>query len=140
MWGKGLGVLFAGGYYAGDRAAKAVLRRRLAKLAHGDVELSRHEGDDLLGGGAQVVGAEAEEAERAELEGEPQAVGRRGCGGNLPAVGAREGEVGLDVAGEDLGGEAVEPLALRVAEEADGHGGLLRGTSAPAFSQTRGSE
>ena len=113
-----------------------VLRPRLPppavprQLARGDVELPRHEGDDRLGGGAQVVGAEAQEAERAELEGEPQAVGGRGRPGDLPAVRAGEGEVGLDVAGDDLGGEAVEPLAFRVAEEPDGHGGLLRGTAA----------
>jgi hypothetical protein len=29
------------GFYAGDRAARGVLRRRLGKLAHGEVELSR---------------------------------------------------------------------------------------------------
>jgi hypothetical protein len=37
------------------------------QLARGDVNLLRHEGDDRLGGSAQVVGAEAQEAERAEL-------------------------------------------------------------------------
>src|SRR5437870_9587072 len=41
FYGKGLAVLFAGGYYAGDRAAKAVLRRRLAKLARGQLDLTR---------------------------------------------------------------------------------------------------
>ncbi|HZS36524.1 MAG TPA: hypothetical protein VFF06_06850 [Polyangia bacterium] len=40
VYGKGLAVLAAGGYYAGDRAARAVLRRRLHKLARGDVDLS----------------------------------------------------------------------------------------------------
>jgi hypothetical protein len=40
VYGKGIAVLFAGGYYAGDRAAKAVLRGRLAKLAHGRLDLS----------------------------------------------------------------------------------------------------
>jgi hypothetical protein len=39
-YGKWLAVLAAGGYYAGDRAARAVLRRRLHKLARGDVDLS----------------------------------------------------------------------------------------------------
>ena len=99
------------------------------QLARGDVELPRHVGGDDLGDGAQVVGAEAQEAERAELQGEPQAVGGRGRARDLGAVGAGEGEVGLDVAGDDLGGEAVEPLAFRVAEEPDGHGDLLRGRS-----------
>jgi hypothetical protein len=33
--------LLMGGLYAGDRAARSVLRMRLAKLAHGQVELSR---------------------------------------------------------------------------------------------------
>lgn len=38
----GLGkTMVAGGLYAGDRVARSVLRRRLAKLAHGQVELSR---------------------------------------------------------------------------------------------------
>jgi hypothetical protein len=41
VYGKGLALLFAGGYYAGDRAAKAALRRRLGQLARGDVDLSR---------------------------------------------------------------------------------------------------
>jgi hypothetical protein len=41
IYGKGIAVLFAGGYYAGDRAAKAVLRGRLAKLAHGRLDLTR---------------------------------------------------------------------------------------------------
>jgi hypothetical protein len=41
FYGKGLAVLFAGGYYAGDRAAKAVLRSRLAKLARGQLDLGR---------------------------------------------------------------------------------------------------
>src|SRR5262249_59342369 len=36
------------------------------------------------------------------------------------AVGAGEGEVALDVAGDDLGGEAVKPLASRVAGESMG--------------------
>ncbi len=40
VYGKGIAVLAAGGYYAGDRAARAVLRRRLARLAHGAVDLS----------------------------------------------------------------------------------------------------
>lgn len=38
FYGKGLVLLFAGGYYAGDRAARAVLRRRLGALAHGHIE------------------------------------------------------------------------------------------------------
>jgi len=41
FYGKGIAVLFAGGYVAGDRAAKAVLRGRLGKLAHGQVDLAR---------------------------------------------------------------------------------------------------
>jgi hypothetical protein len=69
-----------------------VFRPRLAppavsrQLAWGDVELARHEGGDRVGGGAQVVGAEAQEAELAELEGESQAVGGRGRPGDLPVV------------------------------------------------------
>src|SRR6478735_2700804 len=41
VFGKGIAVLFAGGYYAGDRAAKAVLRSRLKRLAHGQLDLTR---------------------------------------------------------------------------------------------------
>jgi hypothetical protein len=41
FYGKGIAALVAGGYYAGDRAARAVLRRRLGKLARGAVDLSR---------------------------------------------------------------------------------------------------
>ena len=41
IYGKAIAVLFAGGYYAGDRAARAVLRGRLAKLAHGQVDVRR---------------------------------------------------------------------------------------------------
>jgi hypothetical protein len=41
FWGKGIAALVAGGYYAGDRAARTVLRRRLGKLARGAVDLSR---------------------------------------------------------------------------------------------------
>jgi hypothetical protein len=99
-----------------------------------------HEDDDRLGGGAPVIGAEAQEAERAELDGEPQAVGGRACSGDLPAIRTGVSEVGLDVAGDYLRGKAVEPLAFRVAEEPDGHGGLLRGTAVPRFSQTKVSE
>jgi hypothetical protein len=42
--------LFVGGLVAGDRTARSVLRRRLAKLAHGQVELSRlqHQADGEL--------------------------------------------------------------------------------------------
>ncbi len=118
-----------------------VLRPRLPpaavarQLARGVVELPRDEGDDRLGGAAQVVGAEAEETERTELEGEAQAVGRRGRRGDLSAVHAGEGEVDLDVAGEDLRGEAVEPRAFRVAEEPDGHGDLLRGRSSGVLAE-----
>jgi hypothetical protein len=39
--GKGIAVLAAGGYVAGDRAARGVLRGRLRKLASGAVDLSR---------------------------------------------------------------------------------------------------
>jgi hypothetical protein len=105
-----------------------------------DVELLRQEGDDCLGNGAQIVGAEAREAVRAELQGEPRAVGGRGRARDLGAVRAGQGEVGLDVAGSDLGWKAVEPLAFRVAEEPDGHGGLLRGAPPRGFSQTNVSE
>lgn len=38
---KGLAALAAGGYYAGDRAARSVIRGRLRKLASGAVETSR---------------------------------------------------------------------------------------------------
>lgn len=51
FWGKGVAMLAAGGYYAGDRAARAVLRRRLAKLARGAVDLrglAREEDGELL--------------------------------------------------------------------------------------------
>ncbi|HEX8953847.1 MAG TPA: hypothetical protein VF945_18445, partial [Polyangia bacterium] len=41
VFGKGLAVLAAGGYVAGDRAARSVLRGRLRKLATGAVDLSR---------------------------------------------------------------------------------------------------
>lgn len=41
LLGKGIAVLAAGGYVAGDRAARGVLRRRLRKLARGAVDLSR---------------------------------------------------------------------------------------------------
>jgi hypothetical protein len=41
VYGKGIAVLFAGGYVAGDRAARAVLRGRLNKLARGGVDLSK---------------------------------------------------------------------------------------------------
>jgi hypothetical protein len=39
--GKGIAVLAAGGYYAGDKVARSVLRGRLRKLASGAVETSR---------------------------------------------------------------------------------------------------
>ena len=50
FYGKGLAVLVAGGYYAGDRAARAVLRARLAKLARGAMDLThlQHESDGEL--------------------------------------------------------------------------------------------
>jgi hypothetical protein len=64
----------------------------------------------------------------AELNGKPQAAGGHGRLGNMPAVGTGEGEVDFGVAGDNLGGEAVEPLALRVAEEPGGHGGLPKDT------------
>jgi hypothetical protein len=41
IFGKGLAVLATGGYVAGDRAARAVLRGRLRKLAEGAVDLTR---------------------------------------------------------------------------------------------------
>ncbi len=41
IYGKGIAALIAGGYYAGDKAARAVLRRRLHKLARGAVDLAR---------------------------------------------------------------------------------------------------
>ena len=50
FFGKGLTALGLGGVWAGDRAARAVLKKRLAKLAHGDVDLNRlkHERDGEL--------------------------------------------------------------------------------------------
>jgi hypothetical protein len=41
FWGKGIALLGASGYYAGDRVARAVLRRRLWRLARGAVDLTR---------------------------------------------------------------------------------------------------
>lgn len=41
VFGKGLAVLAASGYFAGDQAARTVLRGRLRKLAQGAVDLSR---------------------------------------------------------------------------------------------------
>lgn len=41
LFGKGLAVLAASGYVAGDRAARAALRARLRRLAHGAVDLTR---------------------------------------------------------------------------------------------------
>ena len=41
FFGKGLAVMAAGGYVAGDRAARRVLRARLRKLAQGAVDLTR---------------------------------------------------------------------------------------------------
>jgi hypothetical protein len=41
FFGKGISALALGGLYAGDKAARSVLRRRLAKLAHGDVDLKK---------------------------------------------------------------------------------------------------
>ncbi len=41
IFGKGLSALALGGFYAGDKAARSVLRRRLSRLAHGDVDLNR---------------------------------------------------------------------------------------------------
>ena len=45
VFGKGIAVLAAGGYVAGDRAARSVLRGRLRKLARGAVDLSRLPGE-----------------------------------------------------------------------------------------------
>jgi hypothetical protein len=41
VFGKGLAVLGTGGYVAGDRAARAVMRGRLRKLAQGAIDLKR---------------------------------------------------------------------------------------------------
>lgn len=41
LFGKGLAVLATGGYVAGDRAARAVMRGRLRKLAEGAIDLKR---------------------------------------------------------------------------------------------------
>src|SRR5258706_12790111 len=38
--GKGIAALFAAGFYAGDRTARAVLKGRRRKLASGQVDLS----------------------------------------------------------------------------------------------------
>jgi hypothetical protein len=50
FFGKGLAALALGGIYAGDKAARGLLRRRLVKLAHGDVDIKRlkHEADGEL--------------------------------------------------------------------------------------------
>jgi hypothetical protein len=50
FFGKGLTALALGGFYAGDKSARLFLRRRLAKLARGDVDLARlkHEADGEL--------------------------------------------------------------------------------------------
>jgi hypothetical protein len=50
FWWKPLLGLFAGGFYTGDRASRAVLRRRMRALASGTVDLSRlrHEADGEL--------------------------------------------------------------------------------------------
>src|ERR1700722_14929056 len=108
------------------RLAPLAIPRQLARR---DVELPRHVGDDRFGDGAQVIRAEAKESKRAELEGEPQALGGRGGRGELPGGGGGGGEVSVEVAGDNRGGEPVEPLAFHVAEEPDRHGGLLRGRS-----------
>ena len=41
IWWKPLAALFAGGWYTGDRASRALLRRRMRGLARGTVDLSR---------------------------------------------------------------------------------------------------
>jgi hypothetical protein len=45
IYGKAIAGLVAGGYFAGDRAARSVLRGRLRKLAGGGVDLSRLPGE-----------------------------------------------------------------------------------------------
>ena len=39
VWGKGIGAVALGGYYAGDRAARAILRGRLSRIARGAADL-----------------------------------------------------------------------------------------------------
>ena len=41
FWWKPLAALLAGGGYVGDRASRAMLRRRMRGLAHGSVDLSK---------------------------------------------------------------------------------------------------
>jgi hypothetical protein len=41
FYGKAIAALAAGGFYAGDRVARAALRRRLSKLARGAIDLQR---------------------------------------------------------------------------------------------------
>jgi hypothetical protein len=41
FFGQGLTAMALGGAYAGDKVARSVLRRRLARLAHGDVDIKR---------------------------------------------------------------------------------------------------
>jgi hypothetical protein len=41
FYGKAVAAVLAGGYYLGDRAARAVTRMRLERLAHGSVDLAR---------------------------------------------------------------------------------------------------
>ena len=41
IYGKGIAMIAAGGYYAGDKAARFVLKKRLSRLASGAVDLGR---------------------------------------------------------------------------------------------------
>jgi len=95
------------------------------QLVGRNVELLGHEGNDSLRSGGQVIGTEAEIAERAKLQGKPQAVGGGRVPGELGTVGLGEGEEGDQIGVDDLRREAVEPLAFGFAEEPDGHADLL---------------
>jgi hypothetical protein len=76
FFGKGVAALAAGGYFAGDRAARAALRLRLKRLAHGAVDLSRlpAEPDGEL---VHVSGRVRARATIPSLLGEPPGVYRR---------------------------------------------------------------
>lgn len=77
FFGKGIAVLAAGGYYAGDRAAKAVLRGRLQRLARGAVDLRglhRETDGELMHVRGQV---KAQETLGGLLDGGARAVYRR---------------------------------------------------------------
>ena len=120
----------------GPRLPPAAVPRQLAR---GDVELPRHEGDDRLGGGAQVVRAEAEEAERTELEGEPQAVGGRGRRGScLRSARERVKWVSMSPGWTWAGKRSSRSRSASLRKPVGT--AVSPGGACPAFSQTRVSE